>query len=449
MTFQLSPTETPPNQSKQPGRLWLRLLLLAGFVLSLLIGVIALLGLYLLPDVEVEQTELLTDPFRLVQPARIPAHLGLLPLAGADGDGLARQAATAGERALAYSILVYDGVLDPSRRAGELLRVGRLFLDANDRQRAQAAFVHARTVALFALPMPPLERADLLARSAEGLLACNAPQEALMSAMQAQHVAAQAAGLLPAQRLQILRNVEPILLAHGSAEEIARFQELVRSPGQVPGRFALDGRLPSLRAAYPAPALEPALTARREAARLLIDRVLLTNGLDIEPERAALAQALLAEDQVRRTLYAGWNDPALGLNQRHQLLLDYRNWLLLRRQAAEGGFGVRLVGEWEEDTEAIEAALNQVMNELRALLAAQVDGEQDELTRAMLGLESVRWLIVQAELGFYPSAPLGELSDRMEQAQAELERLQFPPDLPLYFDAGATPPGFRIAPRYR
>lgn len=449
MTFQFSPVGEAEEKQETTRRLWLRVLLIAGFGFSLLIGLVALLGLYLLPEVEEEQVELIADPYQLVQPSRIPPHLGLLQLSGADGDGLVRQAATAGESALAYSVLVFDGSLSPSRQAGELVRVGRLFLTANDKQRARAAFVRARSLALFALPMPPLERSDIFVRSAQGLLLCDAPQEALLSALQAQHVAAQAAGLLPAQRMEILQAVEDIVLAQGDESDIQRFQELLRSIQQVPGRLALIPRLESMRAGYPAPRLEEAVAWREETARLLMERIQLTGGLDVEPERAALVQALLAEESVRQELYAGWNDPSLGLSQRHQLLLDHRNWLLLKLQVAEGGLGIRLVAEWEEEKPAIREGLGQVMNEVRALLDAQVGEEADPLARSLLRAETLRWLILQAELGFYPNPPLGELSDQMERAQAELETLQFPPDLPLYFDATAAPPGFRIAPRYR
>ena len=184
------------------------------------------------------------------------------------------------------------------------------------------------------------------------------------------------------------------------------------------------------------------------AAQALIDRILLTGGQDIEPERGALAEALLAEDRLRGEIYAGWNNPALQLAERHGLLLDYRDWLLVKVRAAEGGFGLRLVDGWEADKQALRGALGRVMGELNALITAQIEEDPDPLSRAVLRLESLRWLALQAELGFYPNAPLGDLGSRMETTQAELERLSVPPDLPIFYDTGAQPPGFRIARRY-
>jgi len=445
MTFRISTSQSP----HRPGRLWLQLLLFGGFFLSLLIGLGALLGLYFLPSLEQETALVASDPLLLVEPARIPPHLALLQLAGADGDGLVRQAATAGESALAYSILIYDGALSPSRQANELLRVGRQFLAAEDSLRAVAAFDRARAAALFALPMPPLERGQLLARSGEGLLQAGDVGGALQSALQAQHVAAQAAGLLPAQRVQLLQAAEPIIRGHGNSEEMQRLNELLRAPGQTPLRVALISRLPELRVGYLPPAPLVALREERiAAAQALIDRILLTGGQDIEPERAGLVQALLAEDALHTEIYAGWNSPALPLAERHGLLFGYREWLLVKLQAAEGGFGLRLVENWETDKDAIRIGLGLVMGEMNALMNAQIDEDPDPASRAILRLEALQWLAFQAEMGFYPNAPLGDISSRMETTQAELETLGLPPDLPLFYDAGAAPPGFRIARRY-
>ncbi|HRJ41824.1 MAG: hypothetical protein KJZ86_12850 [Caldilineaceae bacterium] len=445
MTFRLSTEKTP----SPPSRTWLQLLLWTGFLLSLLIGLLALAGVYLLPDLEEETALVATDPLLLVEPARIPPHLALLQLAGAESDALVRQAATAGESTLAYSILLYDGTLTPSRQASELLRVGRQFLAQKDQLRAVAAFERARAAALFALPMPPLERGQLLARAADGLWQAGNGNGALETGLQAQHVAAQAAGLLPAQRGQILQAVLPILRSQGSPEQIQQLNELLAAPGQTPERVTPISRLAQLRQEYPSPALLTDLRNQRiEAARMLIDRLLLTSGQDIDLERAALADALRAEDRLRTEIYGGWNDSALQLAQRHELLLDYRNWLLVKAQVAEGGFGLRLVEEWEGQQEAIRQSLGWVMGEMNALLSAQVAEDPDPLSQAVLRLETLQWLAFQAELGFYPHAPLGELSSQMERTQAELERVNSPPDLPLFYDGGASPAGFRIARRY-
>jgi len=86
---------------------------------------------------------------------------------------------------------------------------------------------------------------------------------------------------------------------------------------------------------------------------------------------------------------------------------------------------------------------------MSALITAQVAEDVDSLARPVLRLETLQWLALQAELGFYPNAPLGDLSSQMETTQAELETLSVPPDLPLFYEAGGDAPGFRIARRYQ
>lgn len=209
-------------------------------------------------------------------------------------------------------------------------------------------------------------------------------------------------------------------------------------------------RLSELRADYRQPVtLDEARSQRAIAAKLLIDRILLTGGQDIDLERTVLVNALQTEDSLRTEIYAGWNNSALQLSQRHGILLDYRDWLLVKRQAADGGFGLRLVESWEGEREKIRIQLGQVMGEMSALMAAQVKEETDPLARPILRLETLQWLALQTELGFYPNAPLDDLSSQMEATQAELETLGVPPDLPLFYEIGGQTPGFRIARRYQ
>lgn len=437
----------------RPGRAWLLLLLGIGFILSLMIGLAALSSIFVLPLLEEEQTAV-TDPFVLVQPERIPPHLALLELAGAEGEALSRQATTADERALAYAILLYNGELSDARRAEDAVRLGVRFLKHEDPARAAAAFHRARSVAVFSHALPPLERGQLFARVAEGLAAVGDEAAALDAGLQAQHVAAQAADLLPAQRAELLESVAPLIRELGSPEDSRRLDELLRSPGRAPQRVGLVSQLSTLSAAAPAPpTVQEAVIRRQDAAQKLIDRILLSQGQDIEPERVALAQALLAEDQARRDAYAALENTTLPIVQYRAAVLDYRNWLLRKLRLAEGAFGLHLAPGWESEVPAIRAELAQVAEALvqASLTAADeraASPEADPVAGVMLRLEVLRWLALQAELGFHPNAPLGNLATEIESAQSKLETLGAPPDLPVFYDPGATPPGFRIARRY-
>ncbi len=317
-----------------------------------------------------------------------------------------------------------------------------------------AALQQARTVAVFSHALPPLERGQIFARVAAGLAEAGEEAAALDAALQAQHVAAQAAGLLPAQRAQILEAIAPLVQRLGEPEEARRLEEILRSPGQVPPRSALLSQLHVLDASWsPPPTVQEAQASRQAAAQKLIDRILLSQGQDMEAERAALAQALLAEDQARQEAYAALANQDVQPAQRRAALLDHRNWLLRKLRLASGGFGLHLAPSWEAAPDAIRAELQQVADALSQASLAQVEAisaapEHDPVAVVMLRLEVLRWLALQAELGFHPNAPLGDLAAQIEAVQAALEAASAPPDLPVFYDPGAQPPGFRIARRY-
>ncbi|MBX2999110.1 MAG: hypothetical protein KF893_11420 [Caldilineaceae bacterium] len=443
MSYQLQ----EERKTAPPRFRWLQLLLLFGFLFSLLIGLIALAGLYLLDSIEPQQSSVNTPP-ALIQPAQIPPHLALLQLAGADAEALGRQATSARERALAYAIIQYDNQIAAPRRAAEMLRLGGQFLEAGEMTQAMAAYRVVRTVGILSPEIPALERGQILMRAAVGLLESGATQEAVETAQQAQYVAIQLPGLLPAQRAEILSSVAPILRGHGSPEMIRQIDELLRNPNLRLNRVMLISQWSQLQEAAPVdPALEEVAARRQAAAQALIDRLVATRGQDYEMEREALRQILLEEDQLHSVRYERMNEVET-LGQQHTLIEEQRAWLLLKLRIALGGFGVDLVPEWSGQPDALRLSLNQVTANLMIILQAQIAAKSDEAEAAMLRAEVYRWLAYQSELGFYPNPPMGELATQIDAAEAELERLNLPPALPAFYDVNATPPGFRIARRY-
>ncbi len=421
--------------------------LLLGFLISLVIGMAALLGLYTLDRSAPAAPQ--PEAANALQPSRIPPQLALLQLADTDADALGRQAVNARERALGYAIFAYDDTLGGARRATELLRLGQYFLNADETAQAVASFRTARTLATFAADIGPLERGQLLTRSAVGLLEAGAVREAVESAQQVQHAAVQMPDLLPAQRVQILRGVEPILRAQGTPAEAQQIREILRNPNLVRGRVMISPVWPTLQEALPLDeALQTAIITRQAAAQRLIDRLVATGGADFEAERSALREALLAEDTLRAQRYAGVNTPVLTLRQQHFLIQEQRSWLILKLRIALGGFGVDLVPDWAGQPDAIRLSLNQVTSNLLPVVEAQIAALSDSVERALLRVETLHWFAYQSEMGFYPNAPLGELATRLESAQAELEQLSRPLALPIFYNTGSTPPGFRIAQRY-
>lgn len=439
---------TPEDNLRTDRRRWIEILLLLGFFLSLLIGLGALAGLYWLGSTESE-TSITADPFQELEPDRIPPDLALLQLTGAQPSALARQATNAGQRALAYAIIQFDPKLPASERAGQLLLLGRRYQNAEGPDGAAQVYATARTVALLATTLSPLERGQVLVQSAQGLLRAGEINAAVGTAIQAQHVAAQAPALLPAQRDQLWRDVEPLLRTHGTAEQLRQLTELLRSPVPASERVPLVSRWPQLSQPAPLPPpLADIVAVRRQAAQRLVDRIGATRGMDIEPEREALRQALLEENRIRSETTRQQLASGLTLTQQHWLLQEERAWIALKLRIASGGLGLRLVPAWEENPAAIRTELGVATTDLVSILNAQIEAQEEPVARQMLQVEVLRWLVLQSALGFYPDGPLGELVEQLDAAQAELDREGYPLALPVGYDAGATPPGFRIIKTY-
>lgn len=437
------------SEADQPrGRGWLQILFGMGLLLSLLVGLAALLGIYLLNQSPPAPNAVVLDA-DLIQPAQIPPQLALLQLTGASADALAQQATNARERSLAFALIRYDDTLTPSRRAAEMVRLGAQFVEADELTQAVGAYRIARTVAVLAPELTPLERGQILVQAADGLVKADAPAEAVDTAQQAQHVAMQLPDLLPAQRAQILQAIAPILKAHGSPQAAQQVDELLRNPTLGQRGVSLSSQWATL--AEPVPlddALLAVINRRQAAVQALLDRMLLTGGQDFEAERALVRQILQEEDDLRAQRYARVMGNDLSLGQQHTLIQEQRNWVLLKLRIGLGGFGVDLAPDWGAQADALRLSLKQVTDNLTTVLDAQVATKTDPLEAAMLRAEVLHRLILDTELGFYPNAPLGELTTQLESAQTELERLGAPPALPVFFDAAAVDPGFRVARRY-
>ncbi|MBI1298647.1 hypothetical protein GC175_27240 [bacterium] len=444
-----------PNEVRQSeevrrsrGRGWLQLIFLLGFFASVLIGLMALIGLYVLNQAP-QSVSVVSEQRALIQPSQIPPHLALLQLTGADPDALAKQATNARESALGYALIQYDDSLAASQRAADMLRLGSQFVDAGQTPQAIDAYRTARTVAILAPELAPLERGQILTQAAVGLVAAGAVEAAVDTARQAQHLAIQLPNLLPAQRVQILDAVAPVLRAHGSEEAARQISELLRNPAIGRRNIALISQWTQLPepVSVDTPLLD--VVAQRQAAvQALTDRLLLTGGQDFDAERALVRSLLQEEDDLRAQRYTRINESGLTLGRQHTLIQEQRNWILLKLRIGQGGFGVDLAPDWGAQADALRLSLNQVTNNLVTVLNAQIAAESDPLVAAMLRAEVLQRLILYSELGFYPNAPLGELTTQLESAQTELERLGAPPALPIFYDVNAAEPGFRIAQRY-
>ncbi len=422
---------------------WLEVTLIAGFLFSLLLGLVAL-GALLFARQEAQVT-LATPALQTIQPDRIVPQLALAELAGDPAEALAYQAADAGELDTARAIVLFAVELPAPQRLALLLHLARRFAEEDRAADAATLFSLARAVAALDASLGTSERSIGLVQAANGLPVAQEPEAALDAARQALRVAEQTPGLLPAQRSQIVESLQPLARELNDPNFSQEIAEVVRNPFiDAPG-VLLTSRWGDLSTPFPLDAdVRTAMEQRQLAARLLADRIILTNGIDIEPEVAALGNALAAEDPVRAEFYRRSLAAGLSLEQQFALLQDRRAWAALKLRVAQLGYGISLVPAWEQSSEALAQELAVATANLDLVVEAQIGALADPVDQAMLRTEALLWLAQQLELGLYPGASPAELNSQLSNAQAELTRLGSPPALPAAYEAGAFPPGFRI-----
>ncbi len=171
--------------------------------------------------------------------------------------------------------------------------------------------------------------------------------------------------------------------------------------------------------------MQAALEQRLLAARLLAERMILTGGVDIEPEIAALASALTEEDEVRGEFYRRALASGLSLEQQFALLQDRRAWAAVKLRIASAVWpfaGSAMGGIRCADRAGTRRRYGQ----------SQPGGRSADQRPARCGCsgcvraEALLWLAQQMDLGLYPGASPAELDGQLRNAQAELTRLGSP-----------------------
>lgn len=430
--------------TKRPRRRWLEILLLTGFIGCLLIGLAALTVLF--ARYRTTRPNLTDDPLHAIQTDQIVPQLALMQLAGDPADALAFQAINAGELETSRAMITFEPSTAPSR-IGLLLQLAHHYLTQKQPLAAAQIYRLVRATAILDFAPGSFERSQALVQCSEGMLAANERAAALDSIAQAKRVAEQSPDLLPAQRSQIFTSLRPLASQLDNATLTHEIEDLARNPFLKPTGVLLTSQWSTLATPLTfAPNLTIAINTRHQRARELAQRILVTKGTDIDPERQALAQALVQEDQLRLEYTNSRLTTGLSLSQQVWLLQEQRAWLLLKTRVALLGFGLSLVPEWENTSAVLLQELATATRRLGDVVTATANAQTKPLDKAMLNLEAIQWLALQAELGLYPNATLTDIEAKLQATLAELNRLGSAPALPVAYTPEATPPGFRIQP---
>ena len=438
--------EQPAPRAPRARRRRLEVLLLAGFLLSLVAGLAALGVLWSLA--QRPAAPLSAGVFGLLDPERVQPGLAVRALAGDAPAALAAQAIRAGELPTAAALLIFDTQTQGSARAALWRQLGLAFQAQGSAAQAATAYRQLLAAGKLDLELHSLERSQSLIQAADGFLAAGDLAAARAAATQAKRVIAQSPDLLPAQRSQLLGTLKPVVAQSDAPALAAEVDDLLRNPFLDPGGVLLTSTWGSLSAPPASDAqIDAAVATRRQAARDLADRQMLTNGSDIAPEVEHLGGALLAEDQLRAQRAQALNAQGISLQQQLGLLIEQRDWAALKLQTANRAFGLSLVPQWEANVEALRqefAAVEANMGTVAATLAAaQPTPLEQNLLRAEAGYRAA----LQSELGLSPGADNNRIADELRIAATELERLGVVLALPVAYEPDAYPPGFNIRQR--
>ena len=422
--------------------------MLAAFALCLLIGLAALATFFVLRSDTQPASN--ADPLQSVHAAAIAPQIALRELSGDAAAGLAAQALQAGHLESARAILTYATTIPGVERSARLAALARAYLTAGAPETAAQVATLVVTAALLDDALPVLERVNLLTQSSALLFESGATAEGADAAAQALYIAAQAPGLLPAQRSTLFTDLNEAVAPFAEKSDAGRtlsaqIDDFARNPYLIgAGALITPTMMTFLQPlAYDSPTQEK-IAARQAAALILADRIALTGGVDIDPERQALADALLAEDAARAQFYQ--NPGEISRGQQLWLLLDRRAWLVEKLRVAMQGYGLALVPEWEDQLAPLRAELGAANNYLTTVMAAYASEQTAPLDKAMLQIETQHWLAQQAERGLYPDAPVSTIGELLRGLQDQLALQGSPLALPVAYDPAATPPGFRIQP---
>jgi len=348
------------------------------------------------------------DPTAGLQERSIAPDLALLPLTGTDDAEVISRALFASELDTAYSVLAYSTSLSDSERAGKWLLLGQRYQEAGDAKRAGLCYRTAAEIAALSPFMTDLSRAQTFLQAGTGLANIRAFGDGELICDQAHDVALYSPHLTQAHRQHLLQGLQTASAALGPGEEkwlalarsISGGQATAPQPQQVPVMT-----MPPL----PANAeVERAEAIRKENAEKML--VVL-----VPPQREpskylliALAEALLAEDQVKQRAY---DDAAIaGADLPTQVALAHARvtWLTLKLSIARRTSGLSLVPDWEAQEAEIRQQLQTARKTLYELYASYVGDE------AALAL--IRQQLLAGRLGLYPDYPEEALVNEMQAA---------------------------------
>jgi hypothetical protein len=407
---------------------WLRSklfwILLAVVLVLVVVGVIAGVSYLVLRGTGGTQSEW-RDPVAVLAPEEVLPELGLYPLAGASELETIDAAILNGDFETAYATLVFGKEVSDGQRIGRLQQLARGFAETGESERASISYQQVYDAAILSPMLGDPARAEALLAAGRGWASLEQTDNALDAYDQVYAVAIWSPFLQPSQRWELLGDLATAYESLGEDERLVAVQERITAFDEDlrPERSVDVGGSPGLplERDEPVSSVEVGVLeeARRQAAYAL------TQGLSegAEPPQGLvqdLAQALVAEDAAKVSLYgqelAATSQPGRRINVHWQAI----EWLLLKYKVAMGGVGVSVVPEWEEGSSDIQSDLAKEYEDLYFDYEDLVTALPDAALVGPGSYRARRSVILAGRLGQYPQYPASQLAEKLVEAVESL-----------------------------
>ncbi|TEU19485.1 MAG: hypothetical protein E3J21_03660 [Anaerolineales bacterium] len=408
-------------------RKWLFFILVSGFLIFVLAGLIAF-GAYFFTSRREVSLSAWSDPIAHIETENVKPALALLPLAGVSSSDAFSQAMEAGELESAYAILVFSLDLSERERVGSFLLLARHYAEAGNATKAKLCYRQASAIATLSPVLSDFTRADAYLQIGSGLASLREQGKAKLNYEQAYTIALYSPYLKKAHQKSILDKLA------SAYEAIGESQRAEQALNQI---AALDLEVSDSTESEPADKdrefllgrpNEPTMTkevaeaeaARREEALNLSDYLLSTLKQPPDNLMANMAQALRTEDEARLSFYnTEPADPPMLL-EKVAIAWHKVRWLTIKYQVASGGYGLSLMPEWEAQVAEIQSELSKAYEDLYALHSEQVIALPEADTIDQAWVEVLRQEIEVGRLGLYPNYPEEQLTAKLKEATEKL-----------------------------
>lgn len=408
-------------------RKWLFFILISGFLIFVLAGLIAF-GAYFFTSRREVSLSTWNDPIAQIETENVKPALALLPLAGVSSSEAFSQAMEAGELESAYAILVFSLDLSERERVGSFLLLARHYAEAGNATKAKLCYRQASAIATLSPVLSDLTRADAYLQIGSGLASLREQGKAKLNYEQAYTIALYSPYLKKAHQKSIL---DKLASAYEAIGESQRAEQALNQSA------ALDLEVSDSTESEPADKdrefllgrpNEPTMTeevaeaeaARREEALNLSDYLLSTLKQPPDNLMANMAQALRTEDEARLSFYNTEPAEPPMLLEKVAIAWHKVRWLTIKYQVASGGYGLSLMPEWEAQVAEIQSELSKAYEDLYALHSEQVIALPEADTIDQAWVEVLRQEIEVGRLGLYPNYPEEQLTAKLKEATEKL-----------------------------